>query len=209
MAVAWFRNPVLDESAEVIDRSSVNERLFGVTTAKRHPTYVFGVNKNSCLMHKIANVEIQHYALIADGSKMGRLKQPAMIAHTRCGYSFALTPERSRTCAVPLPDAVLCGRCHGQLPTFRRSVASKDAKVAARVKLGCEVAGYPSLLEDDNRKKAAKGFQQGQGDDDARKEKRFRRHKPHGGRGCLRFSIGSATARRTDAGAVGGRQLRA
>ena len=153
MAVAWFRNPVLDEAADVIDRDSVNERHFGVTNAKRHPNYVYGVNKNSCLMHKIARVEIQHYALIDDGSKMGRLKQPAMIAHTRCGYAFALTPERSRTCAVPLPDAVLCGRCHGQLPTFRRSVASKAAKVAARVKLGCEVAGYPSALSRESRRK--------------------------------------------------------
>jgi hypothetical protein len=146
MAVAWFRNPVLDESAEVVDRDSVNERRFGVSIAKRHPNYVFSVNKNACLMHKIGEVEIQHYAFIAGGSKLGRLKQPAMIAHTVCGASFALTPERSRTCAVPLPDAVLCGRCHGQLPTFRRSVASKAAKIAARVKLGCEVAGYPSSL---------------------------------------------------------------
>ena len=151
MAVAWFRNPVLDESAEVVDRSSINERVFGVTKAKRHPRYVFSVNRNACLMHKIADVTIQHYALIAGGRKLGRLKQPAMIATTMCGYSFALTPDRSRTCAVPLPDAVLCGRCHGQLPTFRRTVASKAAKIDARVKLGCEVAGYPSALASDTK----------------------------------------------------------
>ena len=146
MAVAWFRHPVLDESADVIDRDSVNDRTFGVTRAKRHPAYVHSVNRNACLMHKVAYVEIQHYALIAGGHKMGRLKQPAMMAHTVCGYCFSLTPERSRTCAVPLPNAVLCGRCHGQLPTFRRDVTSTAAKREARVKLGCEVAGYPSAL---------------------------------------------------------------
>jgi hypothetical protein len=145
MAVSWFRNPVLDQSADVIDRDAVNERTFGVTTARRHPTYVYSVNKNACLMHKIASVEIHHYATL-NMSKLGRLKQPAMIAHTVCGVARLLTPKHSRTCTVPLPDAVLCGRCHGKPPTFRRSVASTNAKKEARVKLGCEVAGYPSPI---------------------------------------------------------------
>lgn len=148
MAVSWFRNPVLDESADLIDRDKVNERSFGVTTAKRHPNYVFSINKNACLMHKIAEVEIHHYATL-NHHKLGRLKQPAMIAHTVCGATRILTAKHSRTCTVPLPDAVLCGRCHGQPATFRRSVASTDAKRAARVKLGCEVAGYPSALNMD------------------------------------------------------------
>lgn len=145
MAVSWHRNPVLDESAEVVDRDAVDERTFGVTTAKRHPKYIYSVNKNACLMHKIASVEIHHYATL-NLCKLGRLKVPAMIAHTVCGASRLLTSERSRTCTVPLPDAVLCGRCHGELPTFRRSGASIEAKRAARVKLGCEVAGYPSAV---------------------------------------------------------------
>lgn len=146
MAVAWFTNPVLDESAAIIDRDSVNERTFGVTRAKRHPAYVHGVNRNSCLMHKVAEVVIQHYALIDSGHRMGRLKQPAMMAKTVCGYTFSLTPERSRTCAVPLPDSVLCGRCHGKPATFRRDAASTPDKKVARLKLGCAVAGYPSAL---------------------------------------------------------------
>ena len=152
MAVAWFRNPVLDESVPIIDRSSVNDRTFGVVKARRHPAYVYSVNKNACLMHKIAEVEIHFYALVGSGSKMGRLKQPAMIAYTVCGGFRALVPERSRTCTVPFPDAVLCGRCHGESPTFGKHGKGTKAglkRAEANVKLGCTVAGYPSALARD------------------------------------------------------------
>ena len=159
MAVAWFMNPVLDESAPIIERSSVNDRTFGVATTKRHPAYVYSVNKNACLMHKIANVEIHFYALIGSGSQMGRLKQPAMIAHTVCGVSRALVPERSRTCTVPFPDAVLCGRCHGEPATFGKHGKGTKAgmkKESARVKLGCVVNGYPSALARDERERRSR-----------------------------------------------------
>lgn len=150
MAVAWFRNPVLDESASLVDRNAVNERTFGIKSTKRHPAYVYSVNKNACLMHKIARVEIHFYAFVGpSGSKLGRLKQPAMVAHTVCGAFRALRPEKSRTCTVPLPGAVLCGRCHGEPCTFGKDgkgTAAGLKKAEARVKLGCEVAGYPSAL---------------------------------------------------------------
>lgn len=149
MAVAWFRNPVLDTSVELIDRDSVNDRTFGITTTRRHPAYVYSTNKNACLMHKIRDVEIQWYALV-DGGTMGRLKQPAMIAHTVCGCSRALVPERTRTCHVPFPDSVLCGRCHGEPATFGKHGKGTKAgmkRAEANVKLGCVVNGYPSALE--------------------------------------------------------------
>lgn len=154
MAVAWFRNPVLDETAELIERNTVNDRTFGVTTTKRHPAYVYSINGNACLMHKIRDVEIHWHALVAGGSKLGRLKQPAMIAHTICSVSMALTPKRSRTCHVPFPGAVLCGRCHGEPPTFAgRRKQTKDgiSKQEAHVRLGCVVAGYPSALARDTQ----------------------------------------------------------
>ena len=153
MAVAWFRHPVLDESAPVIDRDSVNERTFGVTTTKRHPAYVYSINRNACLMHKVRDVEIQWYALVDGGHRMGRLKQPAMIAHTVCGCSRALTPDRTRTCHVPKPDSVLCGRCHGEPATFGKHGKGTKAglrRAAAHVKLACVVNGYPSALERDS-----------------------------------------------------------
>ena len=147
MAVAWFRNPVLDDTAPIIDRDAVNERTFGVTQAKRHPAYVYAISKNAGLMHKVRDVMIQHYAIVSMG-KLGRLKTPAMIAHTVCGSSFPLLAERTRTCTVPEPDAILCGRCHGEPATFGKHGAKRGMKRAeAHVKLGCIVNGYPSALE--------------------------------------------------------------
>ena len=148
MAVAWFRNPDIDEAVPLIERDSVNERTFGVTESGRHPAYVYGVNKNSCLMHKVALVTLQWYAIVGM-NHLGRLKRPASIATTVCGYSFALLAKRSRTCTVPLPNSVLCGRCHGQGASFpRHSKQTRDGipREVAKVSLGCEVAGYPSRL---------------------------------------------------------------
>ncbi len=148
MAVAWFRNPVLDTSVDLIDRHSVNERTFGITSTKRHPAYVYSVNKNACLMHKVHHVEIHWYALVS-GSVMGRLKQPAMIAHTACGDTRIITPERSRTCHIPLVGSVLCGRCHGEPATFGKHGSGTKSglkREEARVKLGCLINGYPSAL---------------------------------------------------------------
>lgn len=150
MAVAWRRNPVLDTSVPLIDRSSVNDRTFGVTVTRRHPAYVYSVNGNACLMHKVRDVEIQWYALVDGGSALGRLRQPAMIAHTVCGNSRLLIPERTRTCHIPLPGAVLCGRCHGEPATFGKHGTGTKAgmkRAEANVKLGCIVNGYPSALE--------------------------------------------------------------
>jgi hypothetical protein len=153
MAVAWFRNPVLEESAEIIERDSVNERTFGVSVTKRHPAYVYSIHGVACLMHKVREVEIQWYALIGTGSQMARLKQPAMIAHTVCGMSKALVPKRTRTCHIPFPDSVLCGRCHGEPATFGKHGKGTKAgmkRSEAHVKLGCVVNGYPSALARDD-----------------------------------------------------------
>lgn len=150
MAVAWFRNPVLEEGAAIIDRDSVNDRTFGVVESKRHPAYVYAINKNACLMHKVLRVELHWYAIVQGGSGLGRLKQPAMIAHTVCGCSRSLSPERSRTCHVPLPDSILCGRCHGEPATFGKHGKGTKAgmkRAEANVKLGCLTAGYPSQIQ--------------------------------------------------------------
>ena len=148
-AVAWFRNPVIEEGSVV--EYDPNDHAFGKSEAKRHPAYVYSVNKNACLMHKVARVEIYFYATCG-GGKMGRLKQPAMVAITVCGCSRTLTPNRSRTCHVPLPDSILCGRCHGEPATFGKHGKGTKAgikRAEANVKLGCEVAGYPSALQRD------------------------------------------------------------
>ncbi len=148
MAVAWFRNPQLDEAVELIDRDAVNERTFGKSETRRHPAYVYSINKNACLMHRIVRVEIQWYAFV-DMHRLGRLKQPAMIAITACQCSRPLLATRTRTCAVPLRGSILCGRCHGEPATFGRHGKGTLAglkRSEAHVQLGCEVNGYPSAL---------------------------------------------------------------
>lgn len=156
MSVAWFRNPVLDTSAPLVARRSVDERTFGVSKAKRYPAYVYAINRNAGLMHRVVDVELHWYAFVGPGaSQLGRLKQPAAIATTACGTSFPLVSRRTRTCTVPEPDALLCGRCHGELATFGKHGAATKAGItrqAAHVKLGCVVAGYPSALTPTDRR---------------------------------------------------------
>jgi hypothetical protein len=65
-----------------------------------------------------------------------------------------LLPERTRTCTIPEPDALLCGRCHGEPATFGKHGKATKAGVKradAHVKLGCLVNGYPSALQRDTR----------------------------------------------------------
>lgn len=158
MAVAWFKNPVLDDATPLIDRGTVDERTFGITRAKRHPAYVYSTNRNSALMHKVDHVKISHYAIVGM-HQIGRLKQPAMVAVTACGYFFPLLAERSRTCQVPSPGSILCGRCHGTGSVFtkRQRAQTKDgvSRAEAHVRLACTVNGYPTsadIVTDSDRK---------------------------------------------------------
>ncbi len=114
---------------------------FGVTHAKKFPKYVYSqAASNGCLIHKIASVELRWWE--AEFDHMVRRDKPKMIAHTVCGVSKFLTYGLRRgialTCAVPKPDAVLCGRCHGESPNFpRKSPESWIKRRAAKLKLGC------------------------------------------------------------------------
>lgn len=118
--------------------------LQGRTFATKHPAYVFSINANAGLMHKIANVELHWYTPRGNGV-VTRKARPKMIAHTVCGMNFFLRPEKTRTCEVPNPDAILCGRCHGEVPSFSKKHGGKHAntnRAEAHVKLGCIVKGY-------------------------------------------------------------------
>lgn len=147
MAVAWFRNPLLAEGAELIERDAVNERTFGVSKARSGPAYVFSINKSAGLMHKVDGVTIQWYAIV-NITTLGRLKRPAMIAHTICGMNFPLEADRTRTCRIPEPGAILCGRCHGEPASFGKRGAHRGMKRSeAHVKLACIENGYPASLD--------------------------------------------------------------
>lgn len=139
----YCEHPIDDENVAPIPRPGFH--AYGVTLAKTFPPYVFGVRGCSCLVHKIMRVEVFWWRYGGHGEILVKLKRPVMIAHTNCAQSFRLEGKISRTCHVPAPDALPCGRCHGEGATFpKRGPAKKSGltRQEAKVKLGCVVKGY-------------------------------------------------------------------
>lgn len=121
---------------------------FGWTEAKRFPPYVYGRRTQASLVHRVAGVDLQWYGVSRSGHALTRLDTPQAFARTVCGMTFFLHTRVARrscvTCVVPAPDAVLCGRCHGQAPTFGRGGEGTKAGLtrrAAHLRLGCVVEG--------------------------------------------------------------------
>jgi hypothetical protein len=140
-------HPVDDEAAAPIHgRPDLLDRKFGITEATKHPPYVFSIRGVSCLVHKILRVELHWWRVSGrNGGSLVKLKRPVMIAQTCCAQSFRLEGRISRTCVVPKPDALLCGRCHGEGSTFPKHGRAKKSGLTrqeAHVKLGCVVNGY-------------------------------------------------------------------
>ena len=136
-----------DEYVAAIEgRPDFTDHRFGITRAKTYPPYVFGVRGLSCLVHKVRYVELHWWRVGGHrGECLVKLKRPVMIATTNCQQSFRLDGDASRTCHLPSPDALLCGRCQGEPATFpRRGPAKKSGltRQEAHVKLGCVVKGY-------------------------------------------------------------------
>lgn len=136
------------EHGVVIDgRPDFIDRKFGVTLAKKFPPYVFSITCNSALVHRMARVEIHWWAVTRNGHGLAKLTKPVLIGHTICGQTKRLNAKRSRTCMVPAPDAVLCGRCHGEPATFGKDGAGTKSGLSRHVaytRLGCTVNGYPT-----------------------------------------------------------------
>ncbi len=144
MSIVKLRGFEDDEHAPVIMRNSVNERTFGITLAKKHPPYVFAIRGCSCLVHKIARVEL-HWYRIASAGRLVRQRRPMAVAHTPCGFFIHLEADRARSCLLPSPDAISCGRCNGDVAPFgKHGFATKAGmkRQEAHVKLGCVVNGY-------------------------------------------------------------------
>lgn len=125
-------------------RPDFYNRDFGRTEAKKFPPYVYSTDGTGCLVHKIARVELYWYRVGGVGDYLVRLNEPRMTAYTVCGAMRYLTPRASRTCVVPDPDAILCGRCHGDVATFGKYGPALKAGITRReahTKLGCVVEG--------------------------------------------------------------------
>jgi hypothetical protein len=114
---------------------------FGVTQAKRFPPYVYGTRGNACLIHKVLRVEL-HWWRCRDTNSLVRCNPPWMFAYTVCGQRFRIDDSKwGATCAIPKPDAVLCGRCHGEGPVFGKHSKQLITKREAKQKLGCIANG--------------------------------------------------------------------
>jgi hypothetical protein len=112
---------------------------FGITKAKSFPPYVYSANKMGMLIHRVAAVEVHWWEPCDGGERLVRRHRPSMIAITVCGQHKFLKPGRAHACILPRPDAVLCGKCHGQAATFRGHEEHEVSKQYARDHLGCMV----------------------------------------------------------------------
>lgn len=112
-----------------------------VTRAKKFPKYVFGNRGNAALVHTIAYVKLNWTRVDDTGSNLIKLNAPIMIATTICGTSFRLSAKSGVTCEIPKPDAVMCGRCNGQMPPFSKRNPNRLDIKAAKKALGCIVEG--------------------------------------------------------------------
>ena len=103
--------------------------------AKKFLPYVHSTGHNAMLIHKVASVRM----FWGDDSKL------TMIAETVCGMSKILAHHynkpgevKAKMCEIPDPSAVLCGRCHGELPTFSKRRTIRIKKRWAKDHLGCK-----------------------------------------------------------------------
>lgn len=130
-------------------RPDFEDHDFGVTRPKRHAQYVYS-NQNGALIHKVSHVSLSWYQ--AQSDHLVRLTTPNMTIRTICGQQFFGSKNRGgkqrlTMCAIPKPDAVLCGKCHGEEATFGKHGNAPCDKRAATARLGCitEVQASASL----------------------------------------------------------------
>jgi len=138
-------HPVDDEHAEVVERPFGDRDSFGPLLAQRFPPFVFSIRGASCLIHRVQRVEVHWWRIAGHGHLLAKLKRPVLIAITICGSHFRLCGDIARTCHVPNPDAIPCGRCNGEVAPFGKHGSATKAglkRQVAHVRLGCVVKGY-------------------------------------------------------------------
>lgn len=144
--MAFVADGSYNDSTEVIEgRPDFGDRAFGKSEAKDFPPYIFSVRGGSALVHRVSNVQLHWYRVSGRGERLVRVNRPLMIAHTVCSMSFRVQGSNSRMCMIPNPEALLCGRCHGEPATFGKhgkGTRQKIRRAVAHVKLGCVVNGY-------------------------------------------------------------------
>jgi hypothetical protein len=73
-------------------------------------------------------------------SYMQRLDKPFVYARAVCGLNIYLNngKKSGKMCSLPNPNAVLCGVCHGELPTFSKNRKDAIKRQWAKDHLGCK-----------------------------------------------------------------------
>ena len=132
-------------TGEVIrGRPDFDNHKFGKTRAKSRPPYVFSI-RNGSLVHAVRYVELDWWVIGDYGHSLHRLVSPRVTAITNCGARVDLRGDRSRTCRIPAPDAILCEACHATGRNFGRHGKTEAAGITrtmAKVRLGCAQVGY-------------------------------------------------------------------
>ena len=123
---------------DIDGRPDFADPSFGKTYAKNFLPYVHSTSRHACLIHKVAFVEIRWYE--GYNQFMRHRDIPNVIANTVCGCSRFLTNgnKSAKMCKIPDPNAVLCGRCFGELPTFSKRRTVRIKKQWAKDHLGCK-----------------------------------------------------------------------
>jgi hypothetical protein len=138
----WVTDPLF----ELQDSDRFYPVMPGRTEAKKFPPYLFSLpQRGGSLVHKIASMSLDWYGHAKHTRNLVRRRQPRMIATLVCGGFRFVDSKSTRTCVVPAPDALLCGRCHGEPATFGKHGQATKAgikRTVAGVKLGCVVKGY-------------------------------------------------------------------
>jgi hypothetical protein len=103
--------------------------------AKKFPPYVYSTNRNAALVHRVLRVSLRWWDY--QMHCMVRRQSPVMIAECACGAFFRISTTKAKTCVIPKPDAVRCGRCEGKGPSFPRRRIPEVPQSLAKVRLGC------------------------------------------------------------------------
>ena len=130
------------EAIIVSGRPDLDDMAFGVTPLRRFPEFVYSL-LGGMLVHRIARVEARWYEPTQRGDALRRLSVPSVVAYAVCGQYFYFNhwrgKVRARACVAPRDGAVLCGRCAGNGPVFRRGIdAAAELRREARARIGCQ-----------------------------------------------------------------------
>jgi len=114
-------------------RPDLRDHKFGISRLKRFPPYVYSL-LGGMLVHRVTGVEAWWYEPVERGECLERLESPRLIIHTACGQWFlaGVGRVRARTCALPKPGAVECGRCAGTGAVFDRITVVWYSRTSAK-----------------------------------------------------------------------------